>query len=125
RTSRRMSTWPCTLMSASRPGMVILSVLRSAAQCVPSGLQSGSCLLQTRLDFRRVAPCVAGTNGLVVAQYLFPVLVDVVQRHLDLGEVQLIPAGQFFGRGACLRFGEDVVDCDARAGDLRAATPID
>lgn len=65
-----------------------------------------------------------GPDGLVVAHYLLSVFLDVVQGQTDLGDVEFIPASQFFRRGPRLRLGEDIVNGDARTGDLRTATTI-
>src|SRR5438552_2875333 len=111
-------------MSASRSGMAALSCLCSAPYLFSRSLEARPGRYEPLAHLGRVAPGVPGPDRLVVADYLLSVFFDVVQGQTDLGDVELIPASQFLGRGPRLRFGEDIINGDARAGDLRPAASI-
>src|SRR5438093_788968 len=111
-------------MTIQTPSLSIL--MRSSLSADRSrGLEARPGRSEPLAHLGRVAVGVPGPNGLVVAQHLLSVLLDVVQGQPDLGDVELIPASQFLGCGPRLRLGEDVVNGDTRAGDLRPAPAID
>src|SRR5262245_55745529 len=111
-------------MSARIPSiLVLLRVL--ASELLPHRCILGVCRVEFGLEFRRVAAGVALLDLAIVGQNFLFVFLDVLQGGLDLFDLKLPFLGQLLKGNSRLRLGQDIIDRDAAAFDLRPPSAID